>query len=86
MDDEYWIEYMADDKMGGQDFILCNERGGVTLYIRRGVRDLPDAENAAVWLDAWRAFRDMADVDEIPAQRTHANSRARCREVERFSK
>jgi len=73
MADDYWIEYMADDKMGGQDFIFCNEGGGVTLYISRSVRDLPDAENAAVWLDAWRAFRDMADVDGVPRQRAHSS-------------
>lgn len=70
---EYRVHYMPDEMLDGRDFVLLSEPGEcVTLYLRRGVRDLPDAENCAVWEEAWAAFRELARVGVIPAQRAYA--------------
>jgi len=73
---DYRVQYVPDEVLNGRDFVLCNNHGdGVALYMRRGVRTLPEAENLAVWEAAWAAFRELAEVGEIPAQRNYADSR-----------
>jgi len=70
---EYRVQYVPDEVMGDRDFVLCNKHDdGVTIYLRRGIRCMSDEDNAKVWEDAWRAFREMAQVDEIPPQRAYA--------------
>lgn len=60
---EYSVEYVPDEVMGGRDFVLCNQHSdGVHLYLRHGVRDMPDKENQAVLEAAWAAFREMTHV------------------------
>jgi len=72
---DYRIVYVPDELIGGRDFILCNQHGdGVTLGMNQRVRDLPDDENAAVWEEAWAAFRELAHVGEIPPQRAYAQN------------
>ena len=57
---------VCDSMIDGRDFVMCSEHGDeVTLYLRRGVRDLSDEENAAVWENAWAAFRALAHVGPI---------------------
>ena len=69
----YRIAYVPDEVIDGRDFVLCNRHeDGVVLCMNRRIRDLSDEDNLAVWEDAWRAFREMADVDEIPPQRVYA--------------
>ena len=71
--DEYEIEWVPDEKMGGRDFVLCSkQRDGVVLYMNRRVRDMTDEENANVWKAAWHAYRELAQVEEIPPQRVYA--------------
>jgi len=74
---KYRVQYVPDEVMeAGRDFILCNRHGdGITIYMRRGIRLMSDADNAEVWQEAWAAFREMAEVDEIPTQRSYADSR-----------
>ena len=46
----YRVRYADDDLMDGHDFVLCHEHeDGVTLFMRRGIRDLPEEENVQVW-------------------------------------
>lgn len=62
----YQIRYVSDSVIDGRDFVLCSRHtDGVTLYMRCGIRDLPDVENAEVWERAWAAFRELAHVGEI---------------------
>jgi len=71
----YRIVYVADELIDGRPFVLCHQHAdGVTLCMNRRVRDLPDDENAAVWEEAWAAFRELAHVDEIPPQRAYAQN------------
>jgi len=67
----YRVVYVPDEVMeADRNFVLCNQReDGVTIYMRRGIRLLSDEQNAAIWEAAWAAFRELADVDEIPQQR-----------------
>ena len=63
----YRVRYADDDLMDGHDFVLCHEHeDGVTLFIRRGVRNLPEDENILVWERAWAAYRELAEVDALP--------------------
>ena len=72
---EYKIKYAPDEMLGGRNFVLCDEGGKcVTLVLRRGVRDLPDDENAAVWVDAWVAYNALVagrvqPPPSVPAQK-----------------
>lgn len=64
------VVFVPDEVLDGRDFVLCNDHGdGVALYIRRGVRTLPEADSEAIWENAWTAYRELAHIDEIPTQR-----------------
>ena len=72
---DYRIVYVDDELIDGRDFVLCNRHAdGIVLCMNKRVRDLSDEENVAVWEDAWRAFREMAQVEEIPEQRAYVHS------------
>lgn len=73
MNQPYRIKYVADDLLcDGLDFLLCaHDVHGVTLFIRQGVRDLPDAENERVFEEAWAAYREWCDTAKMPRQREY---------------
>jgi len=72
---KYRVVYVPDEVMGDRDFVLCGQhQDGVTVYLRRGVRLMSDEENARVWEEAWAAFRGLAQVEDIPPQRTYEHS------------
>ena len=67
---DYRVQFVPDEVLDGRDFVLCNgHEDGVALYVGRHVRSLPEADSEAVWEAAWAAFRALAHIDEIPAQR-----------------
>lgn len=65
---EYRVQYVPDEVIDSRDFVLLDRHDdGVHLFLRHGVRYLPDEENQVVLEAAWAAFREMAHVD-IPRQ------------------
>ena len=71
----YRIKWVPAEQMGDLDFILCNEEcDGIVLYMNRRVRSMSDEDSAAVWVEAWAAFRELAHVGEIPPQRAYAQN------------
>ena len=76
MNTHYRIRYQDDDLFDdGRDFLLCShDLLGVTLFLRRSVLALPEAENARVLEEAWAAYRELCDEEKIPAQRVYVAS------------
>lgn len=60
---EHHVKFVDDDLLDGRDWVLCDwSEDGVTLYVRRGVREFSDERMERLLEAAWAGYRAMQRV------------------------